>query len=205
MENKLQELTQKIYTEGVLKAEEEASRIRENALKEAEEIQQKAREEAASLIRNAEIAAGELRKNIQAELKLSANQMINTVKQHITDLVVLKTIEEPVREVFKDKEFIKKILELLIRNWSERGADSQGLMVMLPFREQEELGKFLESRQKQLMTKGLQIRFDESLTSGFRIGPSDGSFHISFTDDDFAAFLKLHLRPRTNKLLYGDE
>jgi V/A-type H+-transporting ATPase subunit E len=205
MENTLQELTRKIYNEGVVKAEEEAARIREQAQKEAAGIRQKAQEEAGQLIRDAEVAAEELRKNIQAELKLSANQMISMVKQRITDLVVLKTIEEPVRETFRDQEFLKKLLEMLIRNWPAAGSDPQGLLIMLPAKEQDELEKYLKSRQHQLLQGGLGIRFDPSLSSGFMIGPSDGSYRISFTGEDFASFLKLHLRPRTNKLLYGNE
>ncbi|MCX6233255.1 MAG: V-type ATP synthase subunit E [Bacteroidetes bacterium] len=204
MENKLQELTQKIYSEGIQKAEQEAQVIREKARTEADAIIEQARKEAADIIRQVENHAGEIRKNVNAELKLSASQIISAIKQKITSLITLRIIGEPVKEVYKDKEFIRKIIIMLIQNWSA-SSGSEGVQVHIPAKDDAELGLFLRSQLQQLLSGGIDISFDENMSSGFKIGPKDGSYIISFTDEDFAGFLKTYLRPRTNQLLYGGD
>jgi V/A-type H+-transporting ATPase subunit E len=204
MENKLQELTQKIYSEGIQKAEQEAQVIREKARMEADAIIEQAGKEAVDIIRQAENQAGEIRKNVNAELKLSASQIISAIKQKITALVTLRIIDEPVKEACKDKEFIKKIIVMVIQNWAATSG-SEGVYVHIPAEDDEDLSLFLRSQLQQLLSGGIDITFDENMSSGFKIGPKDGSFIISFTDEDFAGFLKTYLRPRTNQLLYGGD
>ena len=86
MENKLQELTSKIYQEGVARANEEADKIISEAKKEADELRNKSKKEAVQIIENAEKEAGELRKNVESEVKLSARQALASIKQQITEI-----------------------------------------------------------------------------------------------------------------------
>lgn len=53
MENKLQELTEKIYSEGVSKANEEAREIQQKAEKEAGDIKKQAQKEADNIVSKA--------------------------------------------------------------------------------------------------------------------------------------------------------
>jgi V/A-type H+-transporting ATPase subunit E len=205
MDNKLEELTQKIYSEGVMKAEQEAEAIREKSQKEAAGIIAAARKEAETIVAGAEEHAREIRRNVDAELKLSASQMISSLKQRITDLILLKIIDEPVKKAYNDREFLRHIIEILVRNWSAAGMGGEGLTVSLPPAEEHDLAQWLEKEQHRLLAQGLDIQFDDTLASGFRISPKDGNYKLSFTDEDFANFLKAYLRPRTNRLLYGGE
>ena len=204
MENKLQELTEKIYAEGIQKAEDEKKEILERAKIEAGEILQNANAETEKIIEKANVQAGEIRKNVNAELKLTANQAISSIKQKISDIVTFKLIDEPVKEAYQDKDFVKNLIATLIKNWSASGTDS-GISLILPEKEKSDLGKYLESKQNEILQGGLDMGYDSEMTSGFKIGPADGSYRISFTDEDFSNFLKAYLRPRTNQLLYGGE
>lgn len=204
MENKLQELTEKIYAEGIQKAEDEKKEILERAKFEADEILQNAKAETEKIIGKANEQAGEIRKNVNAELKLTANQAISSIKQKISDIITFKLIDEPVKEAYKDKDFVKNLIATLIKNWSVSGTDS-GISLILPEKEKNDLGKYLESKQNEILQGGLDMGYDSEMTSGFKIGPADGSYRISFTDEDFSNFLKAYLRPRTNQLLYGGE
>jgi V/A-type H+-transporting ATPase subunit E len=40
------------------------------------------------------------------------------------------------------------------------------------------------------------------MKSGFKVGPADGSYVISFTDEDFNNFFKAYLRPKSTELLF---
>ena len=79
MENKIQELTDKIYREGVEKGNEEAQKIVENAQKEADSIVAAARK-----------SADELAENTKSELKLFAGQAVNALKSEIATLILNK-------------------------------------------------------------------------------------------------------------------
>lgn len=204
MDNRLQELTEKIYSEGVLKAEEEGKEILEKAKKEAGGIIEKARIEAARIIEEAEKNSKEIRTNVKAELKLTTSQAISAVKQRIANMIMLEIVEKPVKEAFNDKIFIQGLIDMLIKNWKNASGE-QGMHLWIPEKEKEELGAWLKQKYQQILGKELKVFFDDEHQAGFKIGPQDGSYKISFTDQDFSNFLKTYLRPKTNELLYGGE
>lgn len=205
MENKLQELTEKIYAEGVQKAEEEAGKIREEVKKEAAEIREKANKEAEKIISEAKKKAEDFQRNVEAELKLSSNQALSAVKQKISDLITLKAIDEPVHKAYQDIEFIRNLIETLIKNWSSSGMTDEGIILILPEKSREELEKYLLDKQHEFFKGELKVVVDEKMENGFKIGPADGSYKISFTEEDFSIFIKEYLKPRTNQLLFGDK
>jgi len=43
------------------------------------------------------------------------------------------------------------------------------------------------------------------MDKGFQIGPKDGSYKVSFTDEDFKNFFKDYLRPGLIELLFAAE
>ena len=67
MENKIQELTDKIYREGVEKGNEEAQRLVSNAREEAAKILEEARKEAEAIVAAACKSAVETAENTQSE------------------------------------------------------------------------------------------------------------------------------------------
>lgn len=201
MEKKLQELTSKIYEEGIMKANMEAERIIGEARNKADELRNKAEEEASRIIENAGREAQELRKNVESEVRLSARQAISSIKQQITELITTRLTAEYVKDAFSDSEFLKKIIETTIKNW-DPGKNAYDLQLLLPAEDEKSLGDYFIRKQKDLMKGTLEIRFDDRINAGFKIGPKDGRFLISFTDEDFINFFKNYLRPRTTQLLY---
>ncbi|HQQ01404.1 MAG TPA: hypothetical protein PLH30_00270 [Bacteroidales bacterium] len=204
MDSKLQELTAKIYNEGVEKARADAFAILEKANKEAESILQNAKQEASRIIEQAHKEAEELKRNVTNEIKLSSRQAISSLRQQITELILTEMVSQPVNEAFSDKDFIKRMIESILKKWqADNSSGGQGVYLFLPPEDEEKLGKYFETRAIELMNKGLKLIYDEKMGRGFRIGPADGSYVISFTEEDFENFFKNYLRPRTNQLLYG--
>lgn len=70
MENKIQELTDKIYREGVEKGNEEAQRLVSEAQAQAEKLIEDAKKQAESILAEAKKSADELNENTKSELKL---------------------------------------------------------------------------------------------------------------------------------------
>ncbi len=203
MQNKLQELTDKLYQEGVDKANEEAKKIVNDAKKEADEIVSKARDKADKILKDAEKNAEEIKKNSLNELQLASKQAISDLKQRIINLIETKALKPSTKEAFEDKEFTKDIILTIVNNWDPQKESQVELKIVLPEKKQKEFENFFKSKAKSLLDKGVEIEFSESVKGGFRIGPKDGSYLISFTDKDFENFFKTFLRPRLVEMLYG--
>lgn len=202
MENKIQELTEKIYNEGVTKAKDEAEVILSEAKKRAEEIVLEAKNNAASIVDLAKKNVEDLKVNTEKDIKLSTLQAISAIKQQITDLIVTKTVNPTVSESLKDNNFIKTILETVVKSLMANEDASANLEVLLPQKNQEELEKFFTAKEFSYLNAGISFEFDKSVSGGFKIGPKEGGYKISFTDADFETFFKVYLRKRTANLLF---
>lgn len=205
MQNKIQELTEKIYKEGISKGQAEAEAIISKAKKEAETILAEAKKESEAIIHEANKKAVEIKTNTESELKLSARQAINSLKQQVVDLISNQIISQTVEHALQDKDFIKKILETVIKNWFASADKPAELTLLLPEKDATDVEKHFIQNAKELLNKGLIIKPDAEIKTGFQIIPKDGSYKMSFTDSDFETFFREFLRPRLMKLLFASE
>ncbi len=205
MENKLQELTQKLYNEGVEKANTEAEKILAEAKSEAEKVKQNAEKEAEKIIAAAEQKSAEIKKNVDAELNLATKQTIRAVKQQITDMIVSKVIDEPVKKAFDEVKFVKEIIETVVKNWDSKKGEAIDLSVLLPAELEKEFSSFFTAKSGKELNANLELSFSDSIKGGFKVGPADGSYKISFSEEDFENFFKSYLRPKTIEMLYPGE
>jgi len=205
MENKLQELTQKLYTTGIEKAKNEAEIIIADAQTKANQIIKNANFEAETIIGNAKTESAELKKKIESESKLSSKQVISSVKNQITNLVVQDLLSKDIEKALGDNDFIKTIIELMVKKWQPDEAESTDLQIILPLEKKDNFNKYIKEKINQLLAKGLSVSFEDNFKSGFKIAPKDNSYIINFTQEDFDNFFKTYLRTKTANLLYGEE
>lgn len=201
MQSKLQELTQKIYQEGLEKGNTEAKALIDKAKAESKTIVDEARKEAEKIISAAQQKAKETKSNTESELKLASKQALNALKQQITDIINSEVVSKSISKTF-DASFTKNIVEIAIKNWSS--SQSSDLMVLLPAQQEKELADYFKKSVKDLLDKGLEIKFDSSVKSGFQVAPKDGSYKLSFTDQDFQNFFKQYLRPKLTEILFQE-
>jgi V/A-type H+/Na+-transporting ATPase subunit E len=203
MNSKIQQLTETIYNEGVQKAKEEAEAILKEAREKAAGIEKDAQKEAEKKVAEAEGKAQELKKQVDSEIKMTLNQAVSAMKQEITSLITMKVIQPSVKELFSDNDYLKKLISSVVKGWMEK--ESFDVKVILPEQERNQLEGFFKNNLADEMNKGLEVSFAQNMKSGFKIGPADGSYLISFTDEDFTNFLKAYLRPKTSQLLFEEE
>ncbi len=205
MENKLQELTQKLYTVGVEKAKNEAEIIIADAQKKADLVIKNAKTEAEIIIDNAKKESAEFKKKIESELKLSSKQVIATVKSQITNLVVQDLLSKDLEKNLADNDFMKTIIELIVKKWQPDEAQSTDLQIILPQEKKDNFNKYIREKINHLLANGLTVNFEDNFKSGFKIAPKDNSYIINFAQEDFDNFFKTYLRAQTANLLYGEE
>ncbi len=203
MNSKIQQLTETIYNEGVQKAQVEAGVILGEARKKAEDNEKAAQKAADKLIADAREKAEELKKQVDAEIKMTLNQAVSALKQEITSLITMKVIQPSVKKLFSDTDFLQSLIPVVIKGWMEK--ESFDMQVILPEQERKQMEDFFRNNLAEELNKGLEISFSQKMKSGFKIGPADNSYLISFTDDDFTNFLKGYLKPKTGKLLFEEK
>ncbi len=200
MTTKLQDLTDKIYNEGVQKARDEAETIIDEARQTAKNIEGEARQKADKTIADAEKKAGEIKRHVEAEMKMALEQSLAALKQDISKMVTMEAIEPSMKELFSDKKYLSNLMIRVIEGWIKK--ESLDLALILSEADREEMESYFKNELAHHLNKGLQLSFAKNVKSGFKIGPADGSYVISFTEQDFNNFFKAYLRPKTNQLLF---
>lgn len=201
MNDKLQTLTDKIYQEGVEKGNREAQEVIETAQKEATSIIAKAKEEALTIIAKAESDAANLKSNSASELKLSSNQALNAVKQEITSIITDSIISPDIKTATTDQEYIKSLLEAVIKEWA--AGKETNLQILVPEGTGKGVTEYFNSTAKGVLDKGFTIKEVNGIKSGFQVAPADGSYKVSFTDEEFSNFFKEFVRPQLSQLLFS--
>ncbi len=198
---KIQELTDKIYKEGIEKAKKEHDTIVEKAKKEADEIIKSAKQKEKEIIEQANKKADEIKDNINTEIQLAAKQSISKIKQQIANIVTSKQVENPVKTAFKDDEFIKQMILEVLKNWDINNL--QSLELILPEEKEADINNFFNNKAKELLDKGLEINFSQNIKSGFKIINQNKNYLISFTEQDFVNYFKKQLKDKTKKMLFS--
>ncbi len=204
MERRIAELTDQVYKEGVAKGEEEAKRIVDEANKKAESIIGKAKSDAEKIISDAGTQANELKRNVESEIALSGKKAVSAIKQQIMDLLSAKVIEQPMGDTLSDPAVLKDLVLTVAQNWKAQEGQIPSLEVLLPASKKDEMQKSLQSALQKTLKDGVTVSFSRHVKKGFQIGPSDGSYKLSLTDDDFSEFFKEYLRPKTRSYLFGE-
>lgn len=203
MQNKLQELTDRLYQEGLSKGRQEADQLLEKARKEAQEIVAKAKEEAAAVQAAAEKNAAEKRTMVEGDLKMAATQTISAIRQQVENMVITKAVAGPVETALSDEGFVKDLIAMVVRAFNAANPDGVGLDVILPTAAQKELEKAFGNEVAKGLSQGIEVKHVKGLANGFKIGPKDGGYMLSFTADDFTNLIGEYLRPATRKILFG--
>lgn len=201
MTDQLQDLLQRVYQEGVEKARAEAEQIIQNAQRSADDTLSKAKAEAEKLIQEANAKAIELKKNSETDLKMAASHTLNSVKQQLVDIILLKSLDDPAKAGFSDPAFLKDIILAAIDAWKASGG-SGSIQINQAMQGKLDEG-FLGSLSSKLGAE-LKVEFSPSMKNGFSLSPIDGSYKLSFTDEDFANLFKSYLRARTAELLFSE-
>ena len=204
MQNKLQELTDKLYNEGLSKGKQEAEEIKATAQKEADAIISQANQKAKEILDAANKQADELKTKSENDIKMAANQSFSALKQQIENLIVSKAISKPLTEGLSDTAFLESIISIISKAFNPNSSDGVSLTIILPEQKKSELDQFMQNQIKAICAAGLDVQYSKNITNGFRVSPKNEGYIISFTDEDFNALLSEYLRPKTRTLLFGE-
>lgn len=201
--NKLQELTQKLYNDGLEKGRSQAEALLAEAREQADKIVADARAQAESLVKAAEKRSNDIEKNTMTEIALAGRQAVAKIKSELTESVVLKSTEKAVKESVLDAAFVKEMLLTVAKNWSA-SASEISLDALLPESQKKTLDAKMKAAAGELLLAGVEVGYSADVKSGFKVGPKSGGYYISFTEESFEALLKEYLRDKVANMLYNE-
>lgn len=196
MESKIQELTDKIYREGVEKGNEEARRLVKNAQNEALQIVENAKKEADLILTAAKKSSDEMEEHTKSELKLFANQAVNALKSEVANLITDKIVHASVQDMLKDKEVMNAFLLSLASQWSANEN------IVISSSDAESLKAYFQVKGKELLDKGVAIEQVNGQKALFSISPANGAYKVNFGEEEFENYFKSFLRPQLVEMLF---
>ena len=196
MENKIQELTEKIYAEGVEKGKAEADRIIADAQAKAEAIIKDAQAKAEAVVADAKKNAEEIDANTRSELKLYGAQALGALKSETATMLTDTVVKNAVKDALAG-DSLKALIVKIAERWS---ADEP---LVISTSEAAELKAFFAAKAKVLLDKGVEIKQVNGVKTSISIAPADGSYKVNFGEGEFEAFFKSFLRPQMVELLFS--
>ena len=199
--NKLQELTDKLYNEGLSKGKQEGEELLAKAKVQADEMIAKAQAEASQIIAAAQKQAEELKAKTASDVKMASSQSIAATKKDIENLVVGKMTDEAVKKTLTTPDFVKEIVKAVAEKFTTDGPAD--LNLILPESLKNDLEPFATQELAKILGAGVEASFSKKVSGGFKIGPKNGGWFVSFTDETFNELISEYLRPATRKILFG--
>ncbi len=196
MDVKIQELTEKLYLEGVEKGEKEAAKLMEEAQNRRKMMLEEAQEEAKEIILQAKKQADELQKNTEAELKLYAAQAVDALKSEVVNLLTDKLVYTAVQSAFDKPHFMQELILKLVSEWPKEEQLTIGA------EDAKSLNEYFKVHAHELLDKGVIIEHVSEKKHSFTITPADGTYKMFFGEEEFIEYFKDFLRPQLIDLLF---
>ncbi len=211
----VQQLIDRLKSEGIRKGEQQADALLAAAKKEAAAIVETARAEAETILRDAQQQSQRTEDNGKQALILASRDTRLQLKEHLErefrgwiGALVQKQLDAP--------EFLSKaILEIAgqcrgvvgksVTNREPPSASSMTILVSPSDSEQVQAGcelkAFVEGQAAAMFGEGVFVQFDPSVQHGFRMRLDGKHVEINFTDEAITTALMRFLAPEFRKLI----
>ena len=203
MQDKLQELTDRLYNEGLSKGKQEGEELVQKAHAEAEAIIANAKAEAAGIIAQANKEAEEMKTKVAADVKMAATQSIAVTKQEIEKMVVTNVATQGVKANMGNADFVKSLITTVVKAFNPDNAAPVALDLILPEAMKAEVEPFVQNEIANQFKGEVKVDYSKKMNGGFKVAPKDGGYMLQFTDDEFTQLIANYLRPATKKSLFG--
>ncbi len=141
--------------------------------------------------------------DIDADLKTAARNFIILLQEKLEKTVAHTTVEEEIKKVFNDNDFLKKTIEIVLHEFSRLGGTENNIEILLPAKEKEDLSKWFIGMFHQKAFNNVNVHFTEKVSFGFKIGIQDTGKHFNFGGGMVEAFQEF-CSPRFRKYFLSE-
>jgi V/A-type H+/Na+-transporting ATPase subunit E len=209
----VQELINRMRTEGVSKGQEESDRLVAEARRDSMQILDDAKREAGAIRSAARAEAEHLRKNAEDALRLAARDAVLALNEAIRSDFVAK-VRRLVSHTMQDRSFLERlILEVARRAIPDDAGKSVEVLLpadVITYEElkrnpqelaENSLSRFVLQLSGDVLREGLTFAPAEDERPGLRVQLKDEDVEIDLTDQALTDLLMEHLSPRFRALM----
>ena len=197
MDVQLQELIDKIKSEGIKTPEQESDRVLKEAEHKANAILADAHDEASSIIAKAKEEAHRFEQTAEEAVKQAGRNTILSLRTRVTEFFDA-VIAEETKQAYSLKVLEEAIVSL-IKAWSKEQVPN--LQVLMSSSDLKKIEKQLKSRLAAELKKGVELKPFPELQAGFRIAMKAGSAYYNFSDQGIAEILAEYLNPKIAEIV----
>ncbi|MFP4473866.1 MAG: hypothetical protein ACLFPX_08420 [Candidatus Omnitrophota bacterium] len=185
MTQNVQELIDKIKSEGLEAGQQKADEIETQARQRADKIVREAQDKAEKIIQNAKDEQARHEQAARTALKQAARDMILSLRKRIDDMLT-RVMDREVKETL-DADRLASLLEIVLKNVFD---NKKGDVVLEVSEKDARALKdgVLKKLQKELQG-GIVMQEADDLTAGFRISFDEGRSSFDFSDEALTDFL----------------
>lgn len=194
MDIQLQELIDKIKKDGVGEAEKKAAEILAEAEKKAQGIISDAETKAASILSSAKLETERMEKSSIDAIKQAGRNILISFRDGVAAQLSAVINRETARAY--DAEMLKTLIPETVKNWVSNG-NAEDISVLLSPKDLETLEAGFKAALKDEISRGLVIKSDDSVGSGFKIGVDKGAAYYDFSSEAVAQMFAAYLNPKT--------
>lgn len=197
MNTNLENLIEKIKTEGVSKGKEKSDEIIKNAKRQAESIISEAKKEAEGIKQNAEAEAKKKEENAKGAIQQAGRDTVLMVKEKLTDLfdrVLRRNIKKEL-----SPDFMAGLIRMLVDSW--KSDKSETFEVLVSEKDKQELAELVLSGAREDLKDIVEIKVSDNISKGFRIGLKGEDVYYDFSDESIAESLRVFLNSEISKII----
>jgi len=195
MEVRLENLIEKIKSEGVDAANKEAAQIVADAKKEAAAIIAKAQQEAGAIRVQAQQEARQMQANAENSIGQAARDTVLKLKGEIAGLFD-RALNAGVTAAF-DAAFMKDLITKVVTAM----AQGKSVEVVMADIDSDKLLAQVQAALKDTVKGGVTLKLDKRMPYGFQVGLKDQNVYYDFSDESIMESMKLFLNQRLKELL----
>ena len=200
MAEELQHLIDRIQKEAVDTAEKQSEQLIAQAKQKAAAMVKEAEEKARLLIEKADNDAKAYTERSLKTLNQAARDLLITVGQGVENVladIVDETVEQAMT-IDAMKEMLVKVVEAYVA----KGGVEDRVEILVSPKDQQEIVRFFESRYRQKLGQGIQLRAENDIFKGFKVSFAGGRVHHDFTKEAIAESLTNFLRPHLAEIVH---
>lgn len=200
--DKLQELTQQLYQEGLAKGKAEGERILAEAREEAARILNEASTKAEDLVNDAKVRAEDLTAKAESDIRAACNQALQATRNDIQNAIMARVVDQGCKKVLSNEDFLKEIIMAVAKAFSLQSTAE--LRMILPEKIGISLHDFVSREVSSAIGRKIDVTLSKDIGSGIIVEPQGEGYRISLSDGTFSSLIREYLRPVTKKVLFGE-
>ena len=199
MSYQVQELIDKIKTDGVEAASAEAKEIKQTAKNEAKRIIEEAELKARQMIADADQETKKMRESAEISLKQSSRDMLLSLRKKI-ETILNRIIHEEVSGSLKSEQ-LAELIGLVIEKALDQKEEFDAVQVALSKNDLEHIEKGFVAKLQRKLKEPIEFKASDDIGGGFTISFDGGKSSFDFSDESLAQYLSRFLNSQVAKIV----